>query len=365
MMKTKVLVISTVGLIYDGITNVILSCIEAMDLSGIDLYVVGTIKVEKSIKQRLEQQGCKVIDFPNRKKETFSYWKKLISFIRYEHINVVHAHGNSATLAIELSAALLGGAKKRIAHSHNTKCDQVKADRLLRPLFYAVCNKRLACGVDAGNWLFRDKDFTVINNGRDINRFRFQQSKREQYREVMGIEQNEILYGHVGGFVPQKNHNFLLKVFKEISAKEPLSKFVLVGDGVLKNQIEQSANKLGLQSKVFFTGNVDNVEDYLSACDIMLLPSFFEGLPLVMIEWQISGLPCLISDAVTKECIISKSVESLDLGLGESEWASSAIKMVRYRDERIQLSDLASKNAKIMGFDINKSAALLREIYCQ
>ena len=131
----KILIISTVGLIYDGITSVVVSYLKAMNREDLEIYVVGTINVKESIRKQIESLGCKVVDFPDRRNDTMRYFLQLSKFIRKNKIDIVHAHGNSGTLAIEMVAAWLGGCKKRIAHSHNTKCDQVKADKILRPIF--------------------------------------------------------------------------------------------------------------------------------------------------------------------------------------------------------------------------------------
>lgn len=363
MKNTKVLVISTVGLIYDGITNVILSNIETMDRAGLDIFIVGTIKVEPSIRERLEDCGCTVVVLPDRKKETFSYWRELIKLIKREKIEVIHANGNSATLAIEMTAGLLGGCKKRIAHSHNTRCDQVKADKLLRPLFNATYTDGLACGDDAGKWLFKDKPFTVINNGRDVEKYTFDEKKRQEFRIKQHISDYSTVIAHVGGFVPQKNHEFILNLFQAILKRTDNVIFYLIGDGVERAKIENMAMTMGIYEKIHFTGNVDNVADYLNACDVMVLPSLFEGLPLVMIEWQLSGLPCIVSSNVTSECKISHNVEFISLEADIEDWVDAVMNSHCDTRTRKHNSAEAILAATKKGFDIKDSAARLKKIY--
>lgn len=184
----KVLIISTVGLKYEGITSVIVSSLKAMNRDNLDIYVAGTIEVHPSIRKELEKINCKVIDFPSRKVETVKYFFSLIRFIHKNRIDVVHAHGNSATLSIDLLAAWIGGCKKRIAHSHNTKCDQAKADKILHPLFDNLYTDALACGNNAGEWLFGHKPFDIITNGRDIETFKFNESIRLRIRKEFNLE---------------------------------------------------------------------------------------------------------------------------------------------------------------------------------
>ena len=358
-MKTKVLIISTVGLIYDGITNVITSYLQAMDLSGLDVYVISTIKEEKDIVNKIENTGCHIVKLPSRKTQTVSYFLKLITFIKKNHINVVHAHGNSGTLAIEMLAAWIGGCKKRIAHSHNTKCDQVKADKILRPIFNVLYTDAIACGEDAGRWLFGSKPFVVLSNGRDIGLFSFNEKIRQKKRAELNLK-SEITIGHVGGFFEQKNHRFLLKIFREILKRNPTARFYLIGDGPLRPEIESSA--LDLKDNLTFVGTTSQIADYLQAMDGMLLPSLYEGLPLVAIEWQINGLPCVFSDKITRECVFMDNCMFMSLEENTEAWAREIIALIKNND-RIQNSKKATLESKIHGFDIQDGALKLRNIY--
>ena len=357
----KVLIISTVGLIYDGITSVIVSYLEAMDKSNLEIYVAGTMNIELSIKERIHSCGCHVVEFPNRKKQPLGYFMFLAKFIRKKKIQVVHAHGNSATLAIEMFAAWIGGCKKRIAHSHNTKCNQTKADKLLRPLFYIFYTDALACGNEAGKWLFKGRKFIVLKNGRNIKNYRFNEEARKSIRNKYNVE-DKLALGHVGGFVNQKNHQFIIEIFKELKKIYPNTILFLIGDGELRTAIECKVDDLCLSNDVVFVGNTDKVADYLSAMDAMILPSLFEGLPLVSIEWQISGLPIILSSKITKECSISDNIVFLDINEKPISWAEKLID-IAHTEDRKKMSDIAIKKIKLAGFDIQDSSNNLRKIY--
>lgn len=357
----RVMIISTVGLIYDGITNVILSNLKAMDRDNLDIYIAETCNVEESIRDQFVSLGCTMVGLPDRKKDTVRYFMSLKRFIAHNGIEVVHANGNSATLAIEMLAAWLGRCKKRIAHSHNTKCDQVRADKLLRPIFYHLYTEALACSDNAGRWLFRGREFSVLNNGRDTDAFRYDPELRNRMRKQLGLD-DEIAIAHVGGFVPQKNHVFLIEIFGEIIQSNRKVKFFLIGDGCFKPDIEELVRRQGIADKVIFTGNVDNVSDFLQAFDVMLLPSLFEGLPLVVIEWQLCGLPCIVSDVVTRDCVISDNIEFCSLDIPARKWAEKAVSLANI-DDRRSVSEKAVINAKAKGFDIYDNASMLREIY--
>ena len=357
----KIMIISTVGLTYEGITSFILNTIKAMDCAGLDIYIAGTIRVEESIRKQFGNLDCKIIDFPDRKKDTIRYFIELVSYIRQNQIEVVHANGNSATLAIEMLAAWIGRCKCRIAHSHNTRCNQQYTDRLLRPLFYRLYTVALACGEDAGRWMFGNHPFTVLNNGRDLEKYKYNPVMREEMRKRFDIG-NVAVFGHVGGFVPQKNHEYLIKICAEIIKLIPEARFFLVGDGPLRNEIERKTEELGIKESIYFTGNIDNIDEYLQIFDVMLFPSLYEGLPLVVLEGQLAGLNCLISDSISDECLISDNVKLFGLNKTPFEWAQLAIKLIE-NDGRAEHSVLAASEAKKKGFDIIDSSAKLRSIY--
>lgn len=353
----KIIIVSTVGLIYDGITSVITSYLEDMNKEGLDIYVVSTIKAEPKIVEKINRMGCSVIYMPSRKEQTLKYFFTLAKFIRRNRIEVLHAHGNSGTLAIEMLAAWIGGCKKRIAHSHNTKCDQVKADHILRPIFNLLYTDGLACGEDAGKWLFGKKNFEILTNGRNLDLYKYNMEKRKQIRDFYGIT-DEIIIGHVGGFFPQKNHEFLIEIYKKIKFNYPDCKLFMIGDGPLKELVEKKCEGLN----VIFTGAIDNVSDYLNAMDGMLLPSFFEGLPLVAIEWQISGLPCVISDTITSECMLTDNIEYNSVTSDPNDWAKQILGMVM-SNNRLSSSNIAYEKILNSKFNLTNNVEKLRQIY--
>lgn len=363
MKKKKVIIVSTVGLMYDGITSVIMSYLQAMNLEKFDIYVVSTIKSESSIKKTILDLGCHVIELPSRKTETLKYLLCLISCIRTNQIEVLHAHGNSATLAIEMLAGWIGGCKKRIAHSHNTQCNQVRADKWLRPLFYLLYTDAFACGEDAGKWLFEKRPFTVLNNGRNLEKFEFNSHLREKMRLKYKIG-SELVFGHVGGFNPQKNHKFVLDVFRAIIEEESNAKCFFIGTGPLKEEIEKQS--IELKDNIIFVGNTDEVPAYLDMMDGMILPSIFEGLPLVAIEWQINGLPCILSDTITSQCAVTNELKFMSLHDSPYEWAHRIIIDAKENTAvRAKKSADSKEMVKKAGFDISENVKLLEKIYAE
>ena len=171
-----------------------------------------------------------------------------------------------------------------------------------------------------------------------------------------------LVIGHVGGFVEQKNHTFLIDVFRAILKSEPSAKLVLIGDGCLRDAIIKSVEDI--KDSVLFIGNTDHVEDYLQMMDIMVFPSLFEGLPLVVIEWQINGLMSIVSDMVTAECAVSKLIKFKSLDEGPNRWALDVLKYSRVDNEnRKKQSKEAVLEIKMNGFDIKENSKVLRKIY--
>lgn len=355
----NVAVISTVSIRYDGITNVILSHLKSIDRNKYRIIVIGQLDSEKEIINRIEAAGIQVYLLVNRKRNALKYFFQLVKVLKNERIEIVHAHGNSATLFIEMMAGVFACCRKRIAHSHNTKCDYVKIDNILRPFFYLSYTHAVACGKEAGLWLFRDKKFEIIPNGRDCATFAFNDSRRLKIRDFYGIDE-QIVIGHVGSFVEQKNYGYLIRIFKELFENDSNVRGLIIGDGPMKSDIQEKCKIFG--DKLLFTGNINNISEVLNAVDGMLLPSFFEGLPLVAIEWQINGIPCILSDAVTKETKFSdiccyKSIED-----DPREWAIQILKMVK-ENNREKSSQRGVLLAKEKGFDTENIGKIIDRLY--
>ena len=228
--------------------------------------------------------------------------------------DIVHVHIPNAAFIV-LRYAKKYGIKVRILHSHNARGADgaVKKIRnyLLNQWGIRYANQYFACSVKAGSYLFGEKrggQLVVLPNAIRLERYAFDEKKRKAIRDSLGVKEHELLLGHIGRFAEQKNHEGLLKIFAETRTRGMDTKLVLLGDGELREKIGRLAEELGIKEQVLFAGVVDNVPDYLSAMDIFLLPSLYEGLPVVCVEAQAAGLPCLISDQVTREIALTDQV---------------------------------------------------------
>ena len=356
----RILTIVTGKFGVGGITNVILNYYQNLNKLDFKMdFVVVQNNLESKIIEEFELNNSKYYILESRKKNIIKYEKELIRIIKEGQYDIVHVHGNSATMLLEMYAAYKAGCKVRIAHSHNSTCMHKGFDKFLRPFFYKYCNNAFACGQAAGKWLFSENPFYIIPNGIEIEKFAFDSRKRNELRKKYHLE-NKKVFAHVGRFNEQKNQKFIVEVFKEYLKKDKNSVLILIGSGMDFEKIKNMVKKLKIEKYVIFTGEIDNVAEWLNACDLMLLPSKYEGFPVVIIEWQISGLPCLVSNKVSNEIKLTDLVQFLDLDKPE-EWIES-MKKIDFNSRPTQ-SENAIKIIKEKGFDIKENTKTLERIY--
>lgn len=271
----KIFIINTVGLEENGISTFILNTCKELIKHNYDITIGAPNHVSGEIQKQVNDLGITLIGHLNRNQEPIRYFFKIYRLCRQNQYDVVHVNGNSTTMAIELAAAKLAGVKVRVAHSHNTTTRHVKANQLLRPFFEMVVNGRIACNQAAGKWLFKSKDFVIIENGIDFDKYKLNQNVRTKIRSKLGISDDKILIGHIGKFNSQKNQEFLIELAEKLDDRY---RVILIGNGVNLKKDRLLVEKKGLLKKVLFTGAVRDVIDYLNAMDIFALPSFYEGL---------------------------------------------------------------------------------------
>lgn len=306
----KVLLINTINLEANGISTFILNIASQMIKKNIDVTILASNKVDSKLKNTLKKQGIHLKTISGRMSKPIKYFNSLKAYLSSEKFDVVHVNGNSTTMAVELFAAKLAGINKRIAHSHNTTAEHPIVNKILRPLFEVCVNGRVACNEAAGKWLFKNKNYTVIENGIFLKKYIFNNNIRNKIRDKYKIVKDDIVIGHVGMFNYQKNQQFLVKLLKDLGSKY---KLMLIGDGPNLKQIKEEVKKLNLQDRIIFTGVVNNVFDYLSSFDVFMLPSKFEGQPFVVIEALASGLPIIVSKNVSKEIDLTNTVKFASL----------------------------------------------------
>lgn len=289
------------------------------------------------------------------------YRRELIRLMREQQWPIVHSNINTLSV-FPLSAAKKVGVPVRIAHSHSTmgKGEFAKnAMKLaLRPFANVYPTIRFACGHYAGEWLFGKKhDFTVVPNAIELDKFRFDPSVRQETRKELDVAEDTFLIGHVGRFMPQKNQAFLVDVLADLVSSKTNIMLVFVGVGPDKKDVQRHAEELGVADHVMFLGQRSDVNRLYQAFDVFCLPSLYEGLCVVGVEAQCAGLPCLFSDAITREVDVTGASRFMPIE-SHKEWSSALSK--REIGRRIDFFEEAFAE-----FDIQQSAKKLVFLYKQ
>ena len=302
-------------------------------------------------------------------KNYFSYKKWWDKFFENEgkDYQIVHGHIGS-TAAIYLNCAKKKG-KYTIAHSHSSGSDYSLHSLMYSLLSYNTRNIAdyfFGCSVVAGIDRYGRKvvdnndKFKVLPNAIDIKDYIYSFEERMNVRKKLGYNQNELVIGHVGRMTAEKNHTFVLEIFRCICEIEPNARLLLIGDGKLREELKQKVIALGIEQKVLFTGVRSDVNQLMQAMDIFVFPSIFEGLPVTMVEAQAAGLPCIISNKVPDECIITKGLVTIkNLEDSPEEWAKHILSRVNI--PRIDTSNEIREH----GFDIKETSKWLEKFYLE
>lgn len=323
----------------------------------------GAIAYEDEIRQL----GGKIFIVPNVKKNYFGYVKAFKKILAEGNYDVVHVNMLSASNIVPLRLAKAAGVKKVIAHSHNGSTPGLirkVMHRMNQPKIFGYANVLLACGNEAAKFMFGEKycdknEVSVVANAIDVEKHLFSEGERDALRGVLGWE-DSLVIGHVGRFGVQKNHAAIVEIFREVVKLEPKARLCLVGDGELRLEIEQKLKEYGIYEKVHFAGVQREVWRYLSAMDVFLFPSLFEGLPFVLVEAQANGLPCVVSDTVSEEAFLTDEVTTLSLQQCYADWAEKIIDYSKHIRPDIDETRDVLKRAH---FDIDVEAERLLRLY--
>lgn len=291
------------------------------------------------------------------------FWKR---FFRENHFDAIYYNTCDIVSVDMLKFGLAAGISKRIIHSHNTGI-QMKS-RGLRGLAHRLMERHsrkyldryasdlLACSKSAGDWMFDGRSYSIIKNGIDIERYRYSDEKRRRTVGRLGANKDSICVAAIGRLDEQKNPFFALEVFREICWKEPNAICLFIGDGEHREALRDRIISYGLEGRIIMTGGVDNVYEWLSGVDALIMPSFFEGLPFALVEAQAAGIRSLVSDTVSPESNITGLVEYKSLVDGAVSWASRAISLAK--EARSDVSEALAE----AGFSIRQTAETVKAI---
>lgn len=349
-----------------GVESVIMNYYTHIDRTKIQFDFICDADSTNIPYKRIEELGGRVIIIPPYQK-IFKYIKELGKVLKENNYKIIHSHINALSV-FPLYVAKKTGVPVRIAHSHSTsnkkewKKNLIK--NMLRTFSKLFATDYMCCSEHAGRWLFGDKEYDkgnvyLLNNAIDIEKFKYNKKIRKAKREELGIIANYKVIGHVGRFVEQKNHEYIIDVFNEIHKEDKNTILMLVGQGPLEEKIRDKVVTLGLEEYVKFLGQRDDINELYQVFDIFLFPSIYEGLGLVLIEAQCSGLYCIASTEVPKMANINNMVTFLDLNVDKRVWADILLNKLKKKNNRNnKRKKFASK-----GFDINKEANKLLDKY--
>ncbi|MGN0999227.1 MAG: glycosyltransferase [Faecousia sp.] len=305
---------------------------------------------------QLLDRGCQIFHIPKPAESYSQYLHTLWKLIKKNKYHVVHAH-NMFNCGLSMLAAACAGVPVRIAHSHSALKDgnrfvKQAYERIMRFLILYCATDLVACGVAAGQRLFGEKAFaqrgTLILNGIDVPSFAYDAGKRKAIRGQLNAHSRFIL-GHAGHLAEVKNQPFLLELMPLVLEKRPDALLLLLGDGEDRPALEEKIREMRLEDHVVMTGNVSNVADYLSAMDVFVFPSLYEGLPLSILEVQANGLPCVISDGVPKDVFLTDLLHPLSLRAPKQQWVDAIFSASRddpaAYNRQLQCSDYAVETA--------------------
>lgn len=348
-----------------GVEAVVMNYYRHIDKSKIQFDFICDEDSTNIPYEEIEKLGGKVILIPPYQK-LFKYHKELKRILKEGNYKIVHSHINTLSV-FSLFAAKCAKVPVRIAHSHSTTNKKEKKKNLmkqvLKPFSKLFATDYMCCSELAGRWLFGDKLYDekkiyLLNNAIDLHKFEYNEKIREEVRKELNIDEETFVMGHIGRFVTVKNHEFLLDVFHEIYKENKNSILVLAGQGPLKEKIEQKAKEMNLDKAVQFLGQRSDANRLYQAMDVFVLPSLYEGLPVVGVEAQAAGLLCVLSDDMTKETKVLETTTFLSLNEGAKKWADTIDNATKQFERKNMLNEMAQK-----GFDIQKEVKKLEEIY--
>jgi glycosyltransferase involved in cell wall biosynthesis len=277
--------------------------------------------------------------------------------------DIFHCHINTLSYITPILIAIKHNVKV-IVHSRNAGTGGAFLTRLMHMLNqYRLPKDKVTCiAVShlAGQWLFGQcDDFKVFNNGVDLERFRFLPDARVAVRQAMKIADDDIVLGNVGAFLPAKNQPFVIEVFARLLEKQPNARLLLVGEGYLKTAAEDRAKALGVAQKVTFLGRRTDMPALLSAMDLLLFPSFYEGFPNAVLEAQATGLPCLLSTNVTHEVLVLENCQRLPLTKTADAWADYALALIAQPVDRLWAFQMLEQ----AGFSVRDEITRMENLY--
>ena len=353
-----------------GVNSYVLKNWEFIDKSKFQFDFATLSKQPLDFEDRLKEQGCKVHYISCYAEENRPQFIDELNRIYDEGYDAVHLHTSYWQGFLMEEVAIQRNIPIIIVHSHSTMIDidedKVREERksiherLKEDFNTDLATHFFACSELAADWLFGSRiprnKIKILNNAINIEEFTFNLAIREKMRKNLGLKDSFVI-GHVGRFTFQKNHKMLINIFKDVCKKIPNAKLMLIGDGVFEDDIKRDVYDYGISERVLFLGLRNDISDLMQAMDIFVLPSRFEGLPIVLIEAQAAGLKCLASEFISKEVKVTPEFDFLPYD--NSKWVD---KIIAFASSGHVRTDMSNEVAKA-GYSIKEQVKVLEKIY--
>lgn len=348
-----------------GLMSVIMNYYRYIDRTQVQFGFVYFKDIkEKTYESEIKELGgeCFLIERPTIAPWYVHYVNEFMK--NHRGYSILHLHELYLGFIFARSAKKYGKMKV-VGHAHTTKYAETTISAARNKLLCFpnkwLLDSMLACSLDAGRVYFRkgveNGNFHVLKNAIELEKYEYNPAVRDLYRNEFHIEENEFVVGHIGRFSPQKNHIFISGIIKECSKEKRKYRFVLIGDGPLKGEIEELLRTNGIADQVLLLGNREDASKIYNMMDAFILPSIFEGLGIVAIEAQANGLPCYLSKEIPDEAVVLPTTKKISIHDGEENWKKELLMTDKIRTKHPM--ELLTK----YGYSIPKEARNLHNIY--
>lgn len=360
MKKIKILYVVPSLRLCNGVASYAMNYFRHIDKEKFQIDFLIGLNERSPYFDEIEQIGSKIFYIEQINiKNCIKQIKNIDTFYKEhsEEYDIMHCHVLNSGL-FHLKYAKKYGIKKRILHSHATQYADKKLNAIRNAVMAEIAKKYASdfasCSKLAGDFLFRNKKYFVINNAIDIDKFSYNSTIRDKLKKEEKILNDTKVIGNIGRFVPQKNQLFLIEILKLVVEKNENVKLLLIGSGPLEEQLLSKIKKYNLENNVILKKNITNVNEYMQIMDIFVLPSLYEGFPVVGVEAQATGIKCLFSDTITAECKLMDETEFLSIDNVEI-WVKKCL-------ENIEI-DRLKINENLKKYEISSQTKKLEEYY--
>lgn len=347
-----------------GVESFIINYAQHLKSQGILFDYVDLQGYGLAHSQQIAEAGSKIYTLKDSRKHPLLAYREIQRIITEGGYGCVHINMLSAANLVPVMAARKCKVQV-IVHSHNTQTVGIHR-KILHKLNAGYLRSlpvtRLACGIQAGKWMYGKKPFEVIPNAIDTDRYQYNEETRKQLRNQLGIGEETVVLGFVGRLFAQKNPTYLPKILSAVKKRLPVDvKLLIIGDGELLEEVKQAAAGFGVAEDVLYAGRKNSAADWYSVMDVFLLPSLFEGLPLVGVEAQAAGLPSFLSDRITDETVLTDLVQFCQLTDTADNWAEEIEKALKKSADRGKYARQIAQTK----FSIDNAVESLSKLYCR